>query len=447
MLLSVLLSVALAGGFRFDGSGQAPDAHPNPGPVLWKLALPAAGNASVVPLGDDVCVTQDPGTVLCVNAQTGAPHWQANHPIVDVIGADDTTRAKVAAAETASAGLGALRESVGPLTKRARRGDDAAKAELAQVRARLTDDEAAIAEVKDLITPPVEPHNGWSSPTPVTDGEHLWVAFGDGVVACHAKDGTLLWRRWLGPHTSTLAFFAGIPTASPTLVDGVLVVAYGSLLGLDPTTGETRWTGPVWEDYGSPTAMDVGGLGVVLTPAGDVLRAKDGAVIAEGLSQHPWFNAPLVDGDVVWWVGGQYTPTRGFRAEARAVRLARAGDGVVATELSRTPLPSEERFYAGPVVFGERLYAVDNTGRLFGVDRATGALTVDQALKVGSQVWAAPIVDRDRLWIPVLDGSFVVLDAGLVEVARPSVGELTLSTPWVAGERMWVRSTGALWAL
>ena len=99
------------------------------------------------------------------------------------------------------------------------------------------------------------------------------------------------------------------------------------------------------------------------------------------------------------------------------------------------------------MVFGERLYAVDNTGRLFGVDRATGALTVDQALKVGSQVWAAPIVDRDRLWIPVLDGSFVVLDAGLVEVARPSVGELTLSTPWVAGERMWVRSTGALWAL
>lgn len=447
MLLPLLFSAALAGGFRFDGTGHAPEAHPTPGAVRWKLDLPAAGNASVVPFRDDVCVTQDPSTVLCVNAQTGAPHWTATHRIVDVIGADEATRTKVAAAETASVGLGELRESVGPLTKRARRGDEAAKAELAQVRARLSADEATVAQVKDLITPPAEPHNGWTSPTPVTDGERLWVAFGNGVVACHAKDGTLLWRRWLGPHTSTLAFFAGIPTASPTLVDGVLVVAYGSLLGLDPDTGETRWTGPVWEDYGSPTAMDLAGLSVVLTPAGDVLRARDGAVLAQHLSQHPWFNAPLVDGDVAWWVGGQYTPTKGFRAEARAVRLTRMGDGIVSAELSRTPLPSEDRFYAGPVVFGDRLYAVDNTGRLYGVDRTNGALVVDQKLSVRDQVWAAPLVDRDRMWIPVLDGSFVVLDADLAEVARPSVGELTLSTPWVAGERMWVRSSGALWAL
>ncbi len=449
-MLALLVGTALAAGFRIDGSGQVPGAASQPpatGEPRWKLPLDAPGNASVVAFGDDVCVTQDPATVLCVDARTGVEHWRASHPVLAVVPSDPALRERVEAAEAAAEGLDARREALGPLTKRARSGDAAAKAELASARAALAADEAAVEAMRPWLTLPADVHNGWTAPTPVTDGVHLWVQLGNGVVACHGRDGALVWAQWLGPDSTPLAFFDGVPTASPTLVGDMLVVAYGTLRGLDAATGGPRWIGPSWSDYGSPTAMEVGGLAVVLTPAGEVVRASDGVVLASGLSQHPWFNAPVVDGDLVWWVGGQATPARGFRASARALRLVREGDRVVATPHIDVALASRDRFYAGPVVFGDRVVAVDNVGHLVAIDRHSGAVGVELELAGLGQVWASPLVVGDQLWVQGLDGTFVVLDGDLKEVTRFGVGDRTLAGPWVAEGGVWVRSHGALWAL
>ncbi|HMV69922.1 MAG TPA: hypothetical protein PKA64_23985, partial [Myxococcota bacterium] len=104
----LVLLAALGAGFRIDGAGHA-DAHPAPADVLWRLDLPATGNASVVGFGDMVCVTQKPTTVTCVDAATGAIRWQARHDVADAIGADDATRAAIAQAAAAQGALESLR--------------------------------------------------------------------------------------------------------------------------------------------------------------------------------------------------------------------------------------------------------------------------------------------------------------------------------------------------
>lgn len=446
-MLLLLTSLALAAGFRYDGTGHT-TAAPVPAPeARWRLELPATGNASVIGFGADVCFTSEPTTLRCVNAETGAPHWEASHDVVDAIGADDATRREILSAATAQAALESMRAEVGPLKKRIRAGDANARSGLELLEGRIRAQEALIAAHADKLTPPSDPHMGWASPTPITDGAHIWAVFANGVVACHSADGALVWQRWLGPRTTTMEFYPGLPTASPALAGGLLLVGYNQLQALDPATGEARWTGPTWDHYGSPVAMDVGGLSVVLTPRGEVLRAADGAVLASGLAQELWFNAPLVDGDTAWWVGGRHYPRGGFRAEARAVQLTRSGEGVTARQRSSTPLDSPERFYAGPVVFGDRLLAVDNVGTLFVLQRETGALVEQRSLGLKGQIWASPIVAGDQLWLQNIDGSMIVLGADLSQVAlHPGAGK-TLAGVWMAGERIWVRTHTALLAL
>lgn len=67
-------------------------------------------------------------------------------------------------------------------------------------------------------------------PTPVSDGQHVYVWNGMGVAACYDLDGR---RQWI----------TRVPTgpleygSSPALADGVLAVFLGKLHGLNAKTG------------------------------------------------------------------------------------------------------------------------------------------------------------------------------------------------------------------
>src|SRR5262249_16425353 len=78
---------------------------------------------------------------------------------------------------------------------------------------------------------------GFSMPTPVSDGNHLFVWGGLGVAACYDLDGH---RQWITRvPTGILAY-----GSSPSLADGVLAVYLGKLYGLDAKTGKLLWTQP-----------------------------------------------------------------------------------------------------------------------------------------------------------------------------------------------------------
>lgn len=83
--------------------------------------------------------------------------------------------------------------------------------------------------------------NGAASPTPVVDGERVYVYFGSFGLVCYDVGGDELWRRPMSLPENQFG-----TAASPTLAGGSLIFNHDTntesfLEALDPATGETSW--------------------------------------------------------------------------------------------------------------------------------------------------------------------------------------------------------------
>lgn len=97
------------------------------------------------------------------------------------------------------------------------------------------------------LTAPLEKKhslNSYASSTPVTDGNHIWVAFlayPNMQVACYDFDGNQIWMRSPGPLLSVHGF-----CSSPILHNNLVILngdqdAKAYLVALDKKTGAERW--------------------------------------------------------------------------------------------------------------------------------------------------------------------------------------------------------------
>ena len=86
--------------------------------------------------------------------------------------------------------------------------------------------------------------NTYASETPFTDGERLYVSFGQNVgLFCYTLDGTLLWKKHWPPQPIYLDFGTA---SSPTVHDGRVYLLHDSeadsyITALDAKTGEEVW--------------------------------------------------------------------------------------------------------------------------------------------------------------------------------------------------------------
>ena len=83
--------------------------------------------------------------------------------------------------------------------------------------------------------------NPYASATPATDGERVIAWFGSAGLVCWDLDGNELWRRDLGTQEHMWGY-----GSSPILHQDLCILSFGPgnhefLLGVDKTTGETRW--------------------------------------------------------------------------------------------------------------------------------------------------------------------------------------------------------------
>src|SRR5690606_21409500 len=115
----------------------------------------------------------------------------------------------------------------------ARSGIDVSS-KLSQIDTRMGEIRGVIDALEPYTTAKTDDTIGWSSPTPITDGEHIWAVFSTGVVSCWTLQGKKVWSRWLGATTGHQKGYDGVPTASPVLHGGRLLVGYEQLFALDP---------------------------------------------------------------------------------------------------------------------------------------------------------------------------------------------------------------------
>ncbi len=238
-------------GFRGDGSGQFPDATP---PTKWSLtenvrwSKPVGLSYSSPILTDKfVFVTSEPNLLICIDRADGNILWKAETKPAD-----------------------------------------------------LTDEKARkIAE--DYEAP--KGGSGMMAATPITDGTSVYVVLASGIVRALDMTGKQVWINYISAEQST----GYGRSASPLLVDGKLIVHMTNLYAFDAATGKELWMNKDAEStYGSPATMKLGGVSVIVTPAGDVMRADTGKTVVSGVGQgHN--STPLAKDGVVYF--GESTVT------------------------------------------------------------------------------------------------------------------------------------------
>jgi outer membrane protein assembly factor BamB len=375
-------------GWRGDGSGVFPDARPPlgwtdraAGNIRWKTEV-GAGMSSPVVVGDRVLVTAEPDLLVCVDRDSGKVLW-----------------------------------------KQATRFTDLPKGESVKVE-----------------KPPTE--CGYTTPTPVSDGRHVGVVLGTGLVACYDLEGRRQWARYLGgdrrPQYGR--------SASPVIADGKLVVLVSHLQALDLATGRSLWKAEqTREGYGSPVAARVGDVPVVVTAGGEMVRARDGKMLATDLGRCDKVT-PVCRGRVLYFID----------SEARAVELPdRAAEEIHAKELWTQDLDGE--FFASPVVDGGLVCTVNKRGTYYVLDAATGKIVLEKELSLP----APEKTTRTATFYPsvTLAGSllFVGNDGGgslwlrpgraYAEDGRNLLPEGAAGTPAFAGGRVYLRGGAHLYCI
>ena len=133
--------------------------------------------------------------------------------------------------------------------------------------------------------------NNAAAATPVTDGENVYVFFGDFGLLAYNRDGDELWKLPLGPFNNGMGM-----SSSPILADGKLVLVCDAdsgsyMMALDPSNGEIVWKTDRQEytrSFSTPT----------------VYRPADGPaeLIVPGSFQVAGYS--LESGKKLWWSGG-----------------------------------------------------------------------------------------------------------------------------------------------
>jgi len=289
---------------------------------------------------------------------------------------------------------------------------------------------------------------GFTTPTPVSDGKNVFVVMGTGIVASYDLDGERNWITWrdVEPGDS----FGR--SASPRLVDGLLIAPVSSLFALNAATGKTVWKSPDAESgFGASAVMELGGTKVLVTPTGSVVRVTDGKVLAREIGSVP-YASPLVQGDVVYFVS----------ARCSAVKLAPKGTGAVeAREMWSVDLDGE--FFASPVLLDGWIYTVNKDGVYDVLDARTGKVALSGSLQLppggeagdatGTFAYPSVSVAGGRLFVGNTKGDWEVLDPGArndfksAEVRMNHLPGGSPGSPAFAGRQMFVRCGAELYCV
>lgn len=451
-------------GWRTDGTGRYPDATPPAAwapdtNIAWQAPMPAPGNGTPVLVGDRLFVTAEPNTLLCVAAADGKILWQKTAAYADIM-----TPEQAAQAQQDETRSGELQNQMKPLEKalhdakqaleKAQKPPPPPAAEGADKPAPPPVDEAAVAAAKAKVDevqkqlaplkqehdrlgtwrlPPTHPVNGYASTTPVSDGQRVWVLFGNGVAACFDRDGNRVWMRLVEKPNHGWGH-----SASPVLAGGRLITHIHRLIALDLATGEEAWRLDAGMHWGTPVVTRIGDTEVVVTPGGDVVRATDGKAVARNLCSLE-YNAPIVHDGIAYFI----------QHKGKAVRLpATIGEPQAVPEVLWTTEPEKDRYYASPVWVDGLLYAVTQKGVFSAIDATTGQVVYRQELNLGGTAYPSITFAAGVLFVSSDNGTTAVVQPGreFKELGRNKL-EPFRASPVSAGGRLFLRGQKNLYCI
>jgi outer membrane protein assembly factor BamB len=305
----------------------------------------------------------------------------------------------------------------------------------------------------------------YASPSPATDGKHVWAFVGTGDLGCYDFEGRQVWKINLQDEYGKFKIQFGM--ASTPVLDGdrlyfQLIHSGGAIvLALDKATGRNVWKVNRPSDarmecehsYASPTLYRDGQRSFLLTHGADYIIAHD-----------------LKDGRELWRSGGlnppgNYNPTLRFVASPVAVPglivVPSAKKGVVlglGPELQGdiTDTPEKRRWtlakgtpdVSSPLVHDGLVYLCREEGTLGCLDAKTGEELYAERVH-GARHRASPVYADGKIYLTGRDGRVTVVKPGRTfeVLARNDIHEEISASPAISNGRIYLRSFDALWAI
>jgi outer membrane protein assembly factor BamB len=290
--------------------------------------------------------------------------------------------------------------------------------------------------------------HGFASHTPVSDGKHVFVLFGNSGVMAFDLKGNELWKRDVGKENASLFGSA----ASPILYKDRLIVTAAAesetIRALDKMTGKE-----LWKTEASSLSR------CYCTPI--IVKNKNGeddlviSVPYELWSLNPdngklkWYAETKVDTNscpslvtndgIVYVIGGR----SGGRA---AIRLGGKGDVTKSNVLWSTNGGS---YVPSPVFHEGNLYWINDRGVAYCVDAKTGKEVTKK--RIGGQFYASVVLIKDKLYAVSRFGGTYVLEATpkLTQLAHNELSDQSdfSASPAVSNGQLILRSDRYLYCV
>ena len=307
-----------------------------------------------------------------------------------------------------------------------------------------------------------------TSPTPVTDGKHVWALTGTGMVTALTTDGEMVWTKNLQKDYGQFGLMFGY-ASSPLLHDGKLIVQVlhgyqtddpSYIVAFDASTGNVHWrverpTDALKETpdaYNTPALLrDKSNVQIVVCGGGFVSGhdPSTGNEIWRAYGLDPKnddhyrtiASAVVVDGMV-------YAPTR----QRPLLAFRSGGTGDVST--SHLAWQWDKPYgpdVPTPACDGQRFYMVDDKGVATCLDAKTGEVIWGPEHTGKGAVSASPLVADGKVYITNEAGVTTVLSAGpeyqvIATNTLPGEGH-TLSSMAVSGNQLFLRTPGSLYCI
>ncbi len=309
-----------------------------------------------------------------------------------------------------------------------------------------------------------------ASPSPVTDGEHVWTLMGEGTLACFTVTGKQVWKFNVQERYGQLSIAFGL-TSTP-VVDGnvlYLQLIHGEgkvatqeacVVALEKTTGKQIWRVDRNSDgyaenehsYASPMIYDDGRLKFLLTHGNDYIVAHD-----------------LADGHEIWRCGDlnkkeNYDPTLRFVASPVAgdgiivVPTAKKGPVLALKPTGMGDITHDDKSHLwtlgktpdvpSPLIYGDIVYLCMQDGNLMAVEKETGKeLYFERTHRQRHR--ASPVYADGHLYLAARDGKVTVVKAGpkFEIVAENEIDEDLSSSLAVSNGTIYIRTYQHLWAI
>jgi len=288
------------------------------------------------------------------------------------------------------------------------------------------------------------PGGGYAAPTPATDGQRIYCAFGSSVLAALDFQGKIVWRKEIVPYS----FDVTVGSSSILYGDTVILLCAmakasdSCVIAFDKTSGEVKWR-QSFPDMGfghsTPVILQVNAQPQML-------------VLASGMKESSRALQSLdpASGRLLWWCrggGDAASPAYGsgivYFDSGRGglgVAVDPTGSGDVSQTHVRWTISQVPEGIGSPIIVGSHVYRLHTPGILKCWEAATGKLVYAERLEGLSTTWASPIADRNgRLFFANAGRSYVIQTGPEFRVlAVNDLGDGSHPSPAVAQRRLFL---------